>query len=203
VMVAQAMRAEGEPAQQSALLELATGLFRLDQVEAQARLDIERRVALEEDRLRGAGLAEADAAQRARDSVDEIEVSLAYRIGLARVLSLPGQPKTMQFEALGGVNQQQLDNAAASVRWAESTDALVNYISDRDFWVKYLRARHDDEFVQIRQPFDEQMEAESPLDEARGMQIQHAYLEAERRLILRSTRKALSEQASGQTAHHD
>jgi len=109
----------------------------------------------------------------------------------------------MQFEALGGVNQQQLDNAAASVRWAESTDALVNYISDRDFWVKYLRARHDDEFVQIRQPFDEQMEAESPLDEARGMQIQHAYLEAERRLILRSTRKALSEQASGQTAHHD
>jgi hypothetical protein len=47
------------------------------------------------------------------------------------------------------------------------------------------------------------MEAESPLDEARGMQIQHAYLEAERRLILRSTRKALSEQASGQTAHHD
>jgi len=202
-MVAQAMRAEGEPAQQSALLELATGLFRLDQVEAQARLDIERRVALEEDRLRGAGLAEADAAQRARDSVDEIEVSLAYRIGLARVLSLPGQPKTMQFEALGGVNQQQLDNAAASVRWAESTDALVNYISDRDFWVKYLRARHDDEFVQIRQPFDEQMEAESPLDEARGMQIQHAYLEAERRLILRSTRKALSEQASGQTAHHD
>jgi len=203
VMVAQAMRAEGEPAQQSALLELATGLFRLDQVEAQARLDIERRVALEEDRLRSAGLAEGDAAQRARDSVDEIEVSLAYRIGLARVLSLPGQPKTMQFEALGGVNQQQLDNAAASVRWAESTDALVNYISGRDFWVKYLRARHDDEFVQIRQPFDEQMEAESPLDEARGMQIQHAYLEAERRLILRSTRKALSEQPSGQTAHHD
>jgi len=166
-------------------------------------LDIERRVALEEDRLRGAGLAEADAAQRARDSVDEIEVSLAYRIGLARVLSLPGQPKTMQFEALGGVNQQQLDNAAASVRWAESTDALVNYISDRDFWVKYLRARHDDEFVQIRQPFDEQMEAESPLDEARGRQIQHAYDEAERRLILRLTRKALSEQPSGQTAHHD
>lgn len=203
VMVAQAMRAEGAPAQQGALLELASGLFRLEQVEAQARLDIERRVALEEDRLRNAGLAEADAVQRARDSVDEIEVSLAYRIGLARVLNLPGQPKTMQFEALGGVNQQQLDNAAASVRWAESTDALVNYISDRDFWVRYLRARHDDEFVQIRQPFDEQMEAESPLDEARGMQIQHAYLEAERRLILRSTRKALSEQASGQTAHHD
>jgi hypothetical protein len=191
-MVAQAMRAEGAPAQQGALLELASGLFRLEQVEAQARLDIERRVALEEDRLRVAGLAEADAAQRARDSVDEIEVSLAYRIGLARVLNLPGQPKTMQFEALGGVNQQQLDNAAASVRWAESTDALVNYISDRSFWVKYLRARHDDEFVQIRQPFDEQMEAESPLDAARGRQIQHAYDEAEQRLILRLTHNALN-----------
>ncbi|WEL57213.1 NEL-type E3 ubiquitin ligase domain-containing protein [Pseudomonas kermanshahensis] len=193
VMVARAMRVDGGLAQQGALLELATGLFRLEQVEAQARLDIERRVVLEEDRLRNLGLAEADAQARARDSVDEIEVSLAYRIGLARVLNLPGQPRTMQFEQLANVSQEQLDTAAAAVRGAQNTGALVTYIGARNFWIKYLQEHHEAEFAQLRQPFDEQTEAERPLDEVRGLQIQHAYNEAEQRLILRLTHNALNE----------
>ncbi|HEK1688369.1 TPA: hypothetical protein SMR42_004769 [Pseudomonas putida] len=48
--------------------------------------------------------------------VDEVEVSLAYRVGLAQTLDLPGQPRTMQFETIAGVSRQDLEAAQATVR---------------------------------------------------------------------------------------
>lgn len=125
---------------EAGLLQLARRLFRLDQVEAYAREDMNRRHA------QGRG-------------VDEVEVSLAYRVGLAARLDLPGQPQTMQFEAIGGVTRADLDDALAAVHAAETGDALVQYISQRDFWLQYLRHEHGAVFESVEEPFWARMEA--------------------------------------------
>lgn len=193
MLVAQAQRAGGVANQQASLLELARGLFRLEEVERIARQDIERRVTLEMDRLIAANRPVNEAAVRA--GIDEVEVSLAYRVGLARTLGLPGQPRTMQFERLAGVTQQQLGNAAAAVRWASSSDALAKYISQRDFWIAYLEQSHADQFESAGQPFWDQEEALHDLPEGerliRSNQIANAYKAAKDKLILVLTREAL------------
>ncbi|MNG99931.1 putative E3 ubiquitin-protein ligase ipaH4.5 [compost metagenome] len=132
---------DGDPlATRDARLLLAQRLFRLDQVEAFARADYLARP------------------QEGHD-VDEVEVSLAYRIGLAQRLNLLGQPRTMQFRPVAGVTQAQLDRAYRAVLAAEAGDERIRYISQRDFWVSYLRARHPQAFAQVSDGFDRAMEA--------------------------------------------
>lgn len=193
MLLAQAHRVGGAANQQSSLLGLARGLFRLEEVERIARQDIERRVTMEMDRLIAANRPVNEAEVRA--GVDELEVSLAYRIGLARTLDLPGQPRTMQFQRLAGVTQQQLGNAAAAVRWASSSDALASYISQRDFWAAYLEREHTDQFERVGQPFWDQEEALHNLPEGerllRSNQIANAYKAAKDKLLLALTREAL------------
>lgn len=49
---------------------------------------------------------------------DELEMHLAYRVGLARA-HLPGQPESMAFKSLAGVTQADLDIARLEVEKAE------------------------------------------------------------------------------------
>ena len=189
VMLAQAMRAGGEAAEEQALLELATGLFRLERVEAIAQAEIERQVTLEADLLRSRGFTQEQANTQASERVDAIEVNLAYRVGLARTLKLPGQPKTMQFQPLAKINQQRLANAAASVRWASRTEALVAFVSQRDFWVAYLERRHAARFAEVKAPFWGRLEEAT--DESGAAQVQREFDEAVRRLVVQLTRVAL------------
>nr|WP_314482502.1 NEL-type E3 ubiquitin ligase domain-containing protein [uncultured Pseudomonas sp.] len=126
-------QAEGE------LLSLARRFFRLDQVEAYARRDM--------------GSRQASGAE-----VDQVEVSLAYRIGLARTLELPGQATTMQFRTLAGVTQEHLEAAEAAVRAAEAGDDLAVDISERGFWFDHLQRQHRTSFDLVREPFVQQME---------------------------------------------
>ncbi|MBC3420607.1 NEL-type E3 ubiquitin ligase domain-containing protein [Pseudomonas sp. RW3S2] len=136
------------------LLSLARRLFRLDRVEAYAREDMQRR--------RNDG----------RD-VDEVEVSLAYRVGLASALDLPGQPSSMQFETVAGVSESDLAAARAAVQESEAGEALITYISERDFWSRYLRQQHSDSFDALETPFWERMEA---LDAQRSTMDDQTYL---------------------------
>ena len=159
---------------------LGRRLFRLDRVEQYARDDMVQRVE------NGAG-------------VDEVEVSLAYRVGLARDLDLPGQARSLQFETIAGVTRADLDAVAARVREAEASDELAQFISERDFWLDYLRETEPAQFAAIEEPSDEQMSA---LDERRDgltdleyvteakalKQSREADLQA---LVLRLTRDAL------------
>lgn len=91
--------------------------------------------------------------------VDEVEVSLAYRTGLASRLNLIGQPRTMQFRTIAGVTQAHLDRAYAAVLEAEASAERARYISQRDFWAPYLRARYPEAYAQISDHFDAAMEA--------------------------------------------
>lgn len=129
-----------------ARLALARRLFRLECVEQQAQRFMQR---------------EAQAGR----PVDEVEVSLALRIGLAPSLDLPGQPRSMRFAALANVSQADLDAAAQAVRRAEAGAGLALFISQREFWVEYLRLRHAARFDALEQPFWQRLEA---LDARRG-----------------------------------
>lgn len=132
--VANALRASDPAAATRARLRLARQLFRLDQVEMIAREDMNVR--------------------RAQNRAgDEIEISLAYRTGLAIELDLPGQPRTMHFQALAGVTREQLAAAAVAVRQAQASDALPRYISQREYWLESLRAQHGQAFSEVEAPF--------------------------------------------------
>ncbi|MFJ4457398.1 NEL-type E3 ubiquitin ligase domain-containing protein [Pseudomonas sp. NPDC089392] len=130
----------GDPlATRDARLLLAQRLFRLDQVERLASADY---------------LARADEGR----AVDEVEVSLAYRTGLASRLDLLGQPRTMQFRQIAGVTEAQLERAYRAVLTAEASGERTRYISQRDFWTPYLRARFAQEFAQVSETFNRQMD---------------------------------------------
>ncbi|WP_306109302.1 NEL-type E3 ubiquitin ligase domain-containing protein [Pseudomonas sp. EMN2] len=176
-------------------LGMARRLYRLDQLNAYARADLPR----VERQLHQDYPAE---------SVDEVEVNLAYRIGLADRLGLPGQPRTMQFRAMAYVGEPQLDDAERVVRAAETdVEALALYISQRDFWEAYLRQTHADSFESALEPLQEQM---TRLDEryhaeevteaqyvqaANTLRTRHA--EGEEALMLRLTREALQAHLPG------
>ncbi|MND95149.1 putative E3 ubiquitin-protein ligase ipaH4.5 [compost metagenome] len=119
------------------LLHLARRLFRLEQVEA---------------------VAQADIAARAQDVVDPLEVSLAYRIGLARRLELPGQPQSMTFDHIAGVTPALLDRAEQDVLRQESTDAWPHFLVSRDFWIDYLKQRHAERFASLQAGFFKRLE---------------------------------------------
>lgn len=162
----------------AARLDLARRLFRLDQVERIARADI-------------------DARRAAGRGVDEIEVSLAYRSGLAHQLILPGQPSTMQFQEIARVSDTQLANAAAAVREAEGSAALAQYISERDFWLEYLRREFAERFTTVEQPFWTRLDALSDQEDLNeGAYLQQAnQLASEREQALKALALQLTQEA--------
>lgn len=159
-------------------LRVARQLFRLEQVERLAREDVKVRLAQGQH-------------------VDEVEVSLAYRTGLAEELDLPGQPRTMQFETIAAVSRQQLAAAAATVREAEATEQLPRFIAQRDFWQEYLRREEPAAFNAVEAPFWGRMEGLSAEAANEGAYLRDFDRLAEERkaaieaLLLRLTREAM------------
>ena len=129
----------GGSAQESDLLNFATGLFRLDQVGKVASDACEAR-------LTAGGPAP-----------DEVEVHLAYRIGLSQALNLPDQPRSMAFKEIAGVRQADLDAAKERVEAAEKTPALGEFVSSTEFWREHLIRKYQSEFSQLTAPYFEQL----------------------------------------------
>jgi len=126
--------------QGTALLALARRLFRLDRLEQHAREVIAQR------RLLG-------------DTVDEVEMSLAFRVRLAQDLDLPGQPRTMQFGYLSGVSPMDLTEARRTVDSAEAGPQLATFIARCDFWIDYLREQHGRDFRKVEGDFWARLES--------------------------------------------
>ncbi len=100
------------------MVPLLRGMFRLNTLDAFARRDI-----------------------ATRQGVDDIEVLLAYRVGLKNELELPCETSAMNHNAFSGVAQAELDRAKAHVLAAESTNdsaALVNFAIEQPFWNTYI-----------------------------------------------------------------
>lgn len=175
----------GAGAEQAALLQLGRQLWRLDEVERIALADIQAR------RASGA-------------DPDEIEVGLAYRIGLRDALNLPAQPGDMLFAQVSGVDMARLEAARDQVQAAETDDAIAASLVQREFWQTLLERTQADAFEAADQPFHERLQA--LLDTAESVPeaeylarvgAVHAERQAAReRLLLELTLKALAEPAN-------
>ncbi|NWB26372.1 NEL-type E3 ubiquitin ligase domain-containing protein [Pseudomonas gingeri] len=126
------------------LLKLARGLFRLERIDDIARDHI--RMMSERPEV------------PSPSAVDEVEVNLAYRVGLGRSLYLPGQPQEMFFRTIANVTEEQILNARSRVRQAEGTAKMKTFIASRDFWIDYLKKKYSRDFSRFNQPFHEQEE---------------------------------------------
>ncbi|MGF6208906.1 NEL-type E3 ubiquitin ligase domain-containing protein [Pseudomonas frederiksbergensis] len=114
------------------LTRLLRGLFRLQAVEKLALKNIISR-------------------RRTGPVTDEqaMEISLAYRIGLAERLQLPAQPLEMNFRLGVEVIPQTLDWVYSEVVKAEHTTQLIDWITDQDFWTEYLESAHREQFEEM------------------------------------------------------
>ena len=93
------------------LLKLSRELFRLAQVEEIASTRIQL-----------------------RPNIDPAEIRLAYRVGLARRLGLPNQPKGMLYENLAQVTTGDLDQAYASILARERTPVFIEQLTARKYF---------------------------------------------------------------------
>ncbi len=135
---AKSLAVDGDESHQ--LLKLVRGLSRLEHVDNIARLDASARPA-------GSLSFEED-----------IEVVLAYRIGLAESLELPINVKRMKFPQIAGVSNELIEAARLEVLAAETDAALIEYAIFREFWVDYLKKTYEDEFAATNKPFHEEMD---------------------------------------------
>ncbi|PVZ43698.1 NEL-type E3 ubiquitin ligase domain-containing protein [Pseudomonas sp. CC120222-01a] len=163
------------------LLRLGRELFRLDQVDRIASRHIQQ-------------MREGDPYL----PVDDVEVHLAYRVGLANNLSLPGQPSHMNYANVSGVHASDLEAAEREVRGAQTHDALSRSLAERDFWQSYLRTLHADWFENMDEPFHtrldalyEQRQQMSDQDYRAAVEVvQNERMLAERALVFQLTRQA-------------
>ena len=118
------------------LLKLAKGLFRLDQLDSYARTHSQQ-----------------------HPEADPLEVSLAYRTGLASKFHLPGQPRHMRFARLGGVTLEALNSAEEQLRAAERSPKLLNYLVELPLWDSHLKLTFSRSFEALNEPFDQRLQA--------------------------------------------
>lgn len=125
--------------EEQALIRLGRQLWRLDEVERIALRDIEAR--------------RADGADP-----DQIEVVLAYRVGLREALDLPAQPQDMLFAAVAGVDSARLAQAQLQVLSAEHREVQVQSLLQRDFWRTWLERHYADRLEALDAPFQTRLE---------------------------------------------
>jgi hypothetical protein len=118
------------------LLKLGRGLFRLEELEK---------------------IAQGHTRQDLK--ADPLEVSLAYRTGLAHTLDLPGQPTHMRYAALSGVKQADLDIAERKIKSAELSTQLKKFLLRQPFWTDYLSRHYLERFASISATYPPKLQA--------------------------------------------
>ncbi|KPN90989.1 NEL-type E3 ubiquitin ligase domain-containing protein [Pseudomonas nunensis] len=122
----------GIDALEGQLALLLRGLFRLQEVERLALNNILSR--------RRTGPLTGEQA---------MEVSLAFRVGLAERLNLPAQPRELNNRLSVDVIPPTLDWAYTKVVAAEHTTQLLDWISAQEFWTEYLESTHREQFDEL------------------------------------------------------
>lgn len=117
---------------ESVMVGLARGLFRLQEVEKLALNEINAR-----------------ARSQAGTNQQALEISLAYRVGLAARLDLPGQPRAMSTRLSVEVLPAKLDEAYDAVLQAEQTSEFYESIYAQGFWIEFLESTCRDQFAAI------------------------------------------------------
>lgn len=146
------------------LLKLVRGLFRLEEVDAIARLDAAGRAGF----------------------VEDVEVMLAYRIGLARRLELPISTQAMVYGETASVSPAAIERAGQAVLARETPQAFAAFAAKREFWLTYLEKEYVEDYALCRRPTARQMEAlddrqsEQPLTDAAYKETAEAIMQQRR-----------------------
>jgi hypothetical protein len=183
----------------AALVQLAKGLFRLDEVERIALQDIQRR----RDAINARTDLTNDEKRENLALIEEVEVRLAYRVGLKDRLELPGQPAGGVYLRLGDVTPDMLDAAANQVLALDDSPQQFQSLVGRDFWIDYLKQQQGASFQALndtliaRQIELDEAKAAGTLEEAdyvsqsEALDLQHKVKEAE--LVQSLTRTELEQ----------
>ncbi|MBJ9975862.1 hypothetical protein IAE35_14745 [Pseudomonas sp. S75] len=139
LLVWQARGAAERGGERAALLYLGRQLWRLDEVDRIIAEELQRR------RLGGG-------------RPDEVEVGLAYRLGLRDEFDLPGQPATMSYREVAGVSTADLDTARARLREAETDAAVAQSMVWKTFWRTHVVAADPTGFEQLDQRFHSRLQ---------------------------------------------
>ncbi|MFJ4193125.1 dermonecrotic toxin domain-containing protein [Pseudomonas sp. NPDC089534] len=136
VLCYRAMRAArtGERSLEGELVRLLRGLFRLQELQKQALIDIG-------NRLRNNSISRQQA----------LELGLVYRVRLANRLELPAQPTAVNAGFDVEVTGPQLNKAYAEVVKAENSSALLDMINVQSFWTQYLRTTYQGLFLGVQE----------------------------------------------------
>lgn len=137
---ASAAASAGVQALEAQLVSLLKGLFRLHEVESLALADISARFHT-----------------APMDYDQALQVSLAYRVGLAQRLNLPAQPQTLSKPLNIEVSPTVLDQAFQQVLKTESSGALRDWSVAQTFWVEYLESAHGDRFSAVNEQTSREM----------------------------------------------
>ncbi len=156
------------------MMHLLRGVFRLSTLDAFARSDI-----------------------ATRRGVDEIEVILAYRVGLKNELELPCETVAMRYNAISGVNRAALDRAKAHVLTIERADnsaALVNFAIEQPFWNTYLEKnqrfqKHKQDIEAVFQRSSEELEERAQTISGKEYVQEYNTLAANRDAMLREIQR--------------
>jgi hypothetical protein len=135
VLVKQAQISATRGGNTDALLKLAKGLFRLDELDKELAKVIDF------------------------DGLESVEKALYYRTRLARRLDLPGQPTAMDHAHVGKVSESQLDAVAKNVEKLEAGAQMKASIVQREFWQTALQQKYPQRFADMRLPTEVQLEA--------------------------------------------
>lgn len=154
-LVYRARAAAPQAAQGPALLKLARGLFRLDEVEKTALADIANR----SNAIHSDPQLSAESRQVEVGRLEEVEISLAYRYGLKGEdqLALPGQPDQARFISLAGVSKADLAAARARILALNNSPEELQALLARDFWKDYITQKYRPQFEAQSKPYHEQL----------------------------------------------
>ncbi|PAM83186.1 hypothetical protein CES87_12750 [Pseudomonas sp. ERMR1:02] len=149
VLLAQAYELASYDLVETALLELARGKSRLDEL---GRIARERVGALlEEGHLfpeydeEGLVIPRFDAQGRPVTDIDEVEIHMIYATQLADRLDLPWQSRQMRFQ-VPDVSTKMIDDAYKRVLEKEQGPLLQARLIEQPFWVDYLKRYHSEPF---------------------------------------------------------
>ncbi|PTT24489.1 NEL-type E3 ubiquitin ligase domain-containing protein [Pseudomonas sp. HMWF021] len=183
VLVHEAYQLISKDLVETALVELARGKSRLDEIGAIARKHIAERIEA------GETFVEQDGQGQVGGTIDEVEVHLAFMTDLAQRLDLPWQSRGMKFRRIAGVTQRMIEDAFNRVIALEQGDLLRDSISQQPFWRSHVEGSNR----QLFKGFKRRIEALGDLVQAMKRRASGTTLSDIEKARLQTTIEALAE----------
>lgn len=100
------------------------------------------------------------------ESIDSVEIRLAYQTQLAEQLDLPGLSRAMLHFSEARLTSHDIDNAARAVGRKEAETGGLKFLAEWQPWQKAMQRRNPAAFARVEQSIQDQEEAVAVLPES-------------------------------------